>query len=141
MFVHAGFGHLFFNMLALFFFGPPLERTWGSRDFIRYYLVCGVGGSVAALLLVNLVGVAPMVGASAAIFGILLAFALTWPDAPIYLWFLVVSIREVPQAGLWILAWMVSVTVLTWPKFVVEIVPNFLDGIRAVFRVHQRDDR
>lgn len=88
MFVHAGFGHLFFNMLALFFFGPPLERTWGSRDFIRYYLVCGVGGSVAALLLVNLVGVAPMVGASAAIFGILLAFALTWPDAPIYLWFL-----------------------------------------------------
>jgi membrane associated rhomboid family serine protease len=88
MFVHAGFGHLFFNMLALFFFGPPLERTWGSRDFIRYYLVCGVGGSIAALLLVNLVGVAPMVGASAAIFGILLAFALTWPDAPIYLWFL-----------------------------------------------------
>ncbi|HEY70434.1 MAG TPA: hypothetical protein G4O08_07630 [Anaerolineae bacterium] len=62
-------------------------------------------------------------------------------QAPIYLWFLVVSIREVPQAGLWILAWMVSVTVLTWPKFVVEIVPNFLDGIRAVFRVHQRDDR
>jgi membrane associated rhomboid family serine protease len=88
MFVHAGFGHLFFNMLALFFFGPPLERSWGSREFIRYYLVCGVGGSVAALLLVNLVGTAPMVGASAAIFGILLAFALTWPDAPIYLWFL-----------------------------------------------------
>jgi membrane associated rhomboid family serine protease len=88
MFVHAGFGHLFFNMLALFFFGPPLERSWGSRDFIRYYLVCGVGGSLAALLLVNLVGTAPMVGASAAIFGILLAFALTWPDAPIYLWFL-----------------------------------------------------
>jgi len=88
MFVHAGFGHLFFNMLALFFFGPPLERSWGGREFIRYYLVCGVGGSLAALLLVNLVGTAPLVGASAAIFGILLAFALTWPDAPIYLWFL-----------------------------------------------------
>jgi len=88
MFVHAGFGHVFFNMLALFFFGPPLERAWGSRKFITYYLVCGVGGAVAALLLVNLVGVAPMVGASAAIFGILLAFAMTWPDAPIYLWFL-----------------------------------------------------
>ena len=88
MFVHAGFGHVFFNMLALFFFGPPLERAWGSREFITYYLVCGIGGAIAALLLVNIVGVAPMVGASAAIFGILLAFAMTWPDAPIYLWFL-----------------------------------------------------
>jgi membrane associated rhomboid family serine protease len=88
MFVHAGFGHVFFNMLALFFFGPPLERTWGGREFITYYLVCGVGGAIAALLLVNIVGVAPMVGASAAIFGILLAFAISWPDAPIYLWFL-----------------------------------------------------
>jgi len=88
MFVHAGFGHVFFNMLALFFFGPPLERSWGSREFITFYLVCGIGGAVAALLLVNIVGVAPMVGASAAIFGILLAFAMTWPDAPIYLWFL-----------------------------------------------------
>ena len=88
MVVHAGFGHVFFNMLALFFFGPPLERTWGSREFITYYLVCGIGGALAALLLVNIVGVAPMVGASAAVFGILLAFAMTWPDAPIYLWFL-----------------------------------------------------
>jgi len=88
MFVHAGFGHVFFNMLALFFFGPPLERAWGSREFIIYYLVCGVGGAVAALLLVNIVGAAPMVGASAAVFGILLAFAMTWPDAPIYVWFL-----------------------------------------------------
>jgi len=88
MFVHAGFGHVFFNMLALFFFGPPLEREWGGREFITYYLVCGIGGAIAALLLVNIVGVAPMVGASAAIFGILLAFAMSWPDAPIYLWFL-----------------------------------------------------
>ena len=88
MFVHAGFGHVFFNMLALFFFGPPLERAWGGREFITYYLVCGIGGALAAQLLVNNVGVAPMMGASAAVFGILLAFAMTWPDAPIYLWFL-----------------------------------------------------
>ncbi len=88
MFVHAGVGHVFFNMLALFFFGPPLERAWGSREFLTYYMVCGIGGALAALLLVNIVGAAPMVGASAAVFGILLAFAMTWPDAPIYLWFL-----------------------------------------------------
>ncbi|MFO7587892.1 MAG: rhomboid family intramembrane serine protease [Gemmatimonadota bacterium] len=88
MFVHAGFGHVFFNMLALFFFGPPLERTWGGREFAVYYLVCGVGGAVASLLLVRLVGVSPLVGASGAVFGLLLAFALRWPDAPIYIWFL-----------------------------------------------------
>jgi phosphatidylglycerophosphate synthase len=61
-------------------------------------------------------------------------------QAPIYLWFLVVSILEPPRMGLWILAWMVSVTVLTWPKFLVEIVPNFLDGMRGVFRARQRKE-
>jgi len=88
MFVHAGFGHVFFNMLALFFFGPPLERTWGGREFLVYYLVCGIGGAVASLLLVRVVGASPLVGASGAVFGLLLAFALRWPDAPIYIWFL-----------------------------------------------------
>ncbi len=87
-FVHAGFGHVFFNMLALFFFGPPLERAWGGREFLTYYLVCGAGGALASLLLVNVVGPAPLVGASGAVFGLLLAFALRWPDAPIYIWFL-----------------------------------------------------
>lgn len=88
MFVHAGFGHVFFNMLALFFFGPPLEREWGGREFLVFYLVCGIGGAIASLLLVRLVGASPLVGASGAVFGLLLAFALRWPDAPIYIWFL-----------------------------------------------------
>ncbi|MDT8436715.1 MAG: rhomboid family intramembrane serine protease [Gemmatimonadota bacterium] len=87
-FLHGGFGHVLFNMLAVFFFGPPLERQWGGRRFLVYYLVCAAGGALAALLLVNVVGTAPMVGASGAVFGLLLAFALRWPDAPIYLWFL-----------------------------------------------------
>jgi membrane associated rhomboid family serine protease len=88
MFVHFGFGHVFFNMLAVFFFGPPLERAWGGREFLVYYLVCGIGGAVASLLLVRVVGASPLVGASGAVFGLLLAFALRWPNAPIYIWFL-----------------------------------------------------
>lgn len=82
MFLHAGFWHLFFNMLMLFFFGPPLEEKWGSREFIKYYLLCGLGGVALSFLFVS----NPIVGASAAVYGVMLAFAMNWPDSPIYIW-------------------------------------------------------
>ncbi|MEK9508705.1 rhomboid family intramembrane serine protease [Gemmatimonadota bacterium Y43] len=82
MFVHGGFWHLFMNMLVLFFFGPPLEARWGGREFLRFYLVAGLGGAALGLLLAN----GPMVGASAAVYGVMLAFAMNWPNAPIYVW-------------------------------------------------------
>jgi membrane associated rhomboid family serine protease len=82
MFLHAGIWHLAMNMMALFFFGPPLESKWGESEFLRYYVVCGLGGvALSFLFLPNWV-----VGASAAVFGILLAFALNWPNTPIYFW-------------------------------------------------------
>jgi membrane associated rhomboid family serine protease len=80
MFVHAGLIHLVMNMLVLFFFGPPLEDRWGGREFLQYYLVCGLGGVLLSFLLAP---DAPIVGASAACYGLMLAFALAWPDAPI----------------------------------------------------------
>lgn len=83
MFVHGGFWHLFFNLLALFFFGPPLEDRWGSKEFIKYYLICGLGG--AALSFVFAFN-SSVVGASAAVYGVMLAFAMLWPDLPIYIW-------------------------------------------------------
>lgn len=83
MFVHAGFGHVFFNMLVVFFFGPALEDRWGSREFFVYYLVCGFGGVLLSFLLAPSFGI---VGASAAAYGLMLAFAMAWPDAPIYVW-------------------------------------------------------
>jgi membrane associated rhomboid family serine protease len=82
MFLHAGFWHIFFNMLMLFFFGPPLEQRWGSREFIRYYLICGLGGVALSFLFVS----NPIIGASAAVYGVMLAFAMNWPDSPIYIW-------------------------------------------------------
>lgn len=86
MFVHGGFMHVLFNMVGVFFFGPPLEREMGGTAFIRYYLVCGVGAALTAVLLVGLIGTPLVIGASGAVFGVMLAFAWKWPDAPIYIW-------------------------------------------------------
>ncbi len=80
MFVHASLGHLFFNMLMLFFFGPPLEGRWGGREFLRFYVVCGLGGAALSFLFLP----NSIVGASAALYGVMIAFALNWPRAPIY---------------------------------------------------------
>jgi membrane associated rhomboid family serine protease len=83
MFVHGGFMHLFFNMIGLFFFGPALEQRWGSVQFLKFYLFCGIGGAAFSFLFSPM---NPVVGASAAVYGIMLAFALNWPDMPIYIW-------------------------------------------------------
>ncbi|HUF50143.1 MAG TPA: rhomboid family intramembrane serine protease [Longimicrobiales bacterium] len=83
MFAHGGFWHLALNMLALFFFGPPLEARWGSREFLRFYFICGLGGAVLSFLFAYN---SPIIGASAAVYGIMLAFAMNWPDAPIYIY-------------------------------------------------------
>lgn len=80
MFVHASLGHLFFNMLMLFFFGPPLEGRWGEREFLKFYIICGLGGAVLSFLFLP----NSIVGASAALYGVMLAFAMNWPRAPIY---------------------------------------------------------
>ncbi len=82
MFVHGGFFHVFFNMLMLFFFGPPLEERWGGREFIKYYLVCGAGGALFTLIF----GGGTIIGASGAIYGVMLAYALNWPDALIWIY-------------------------------------------------------
>jgi membrane associated rhomboid family serine protease len=83
MFAHGNFWHIAMNMLALFFFGPPLEARWGSREFLKFYFVSGLGG--AALSFVFAYG-SPIIGASGAVYGIMLAFAMNWPDAPIYIY-------------------------------------------------------
>ncbi len=86
MFVHGSFMHVLFNMLAVFFFGPPLERAMGGRAFLRYYLICGAGAALTSILLIQLIGTPTVIGASGAVFGVMLAFAWRWPDAPIYVW-------------------------------------------------------
>ena len=94
MFLHSGFFHILFNMLALWMFGVELERMWGSRYFVKYYFVCGLGGAATMLVLafVPVAGFSSLysvltVGASGAIYGILLAFALYVPHRPIIMFF------------------------------------------------------
>jgi hypothetical protein len=82
MFLHGDFWHLAFNMLVLFFFGPPLEARWGEREFLRFFVVCGLGGVALSYLFQP----AWVVGASAAMYGLMLAFAMNWPNVPIYIW-------------------------------------------------------
>ncbi|MEX2466947.1 MAG: rhomboid family intramembrane serine protease [Gemmatimonadota bacterium] len=82
MFLHGDLMHLAVNMLVLFFFGPPLESRWGGREFIRFYMICGLGGVVLSFLFLP----AWVVGASAAMYGVMLAFAMNWPNIPIYVW-------------------------------------------------------
>ena len=82
MFLHGGFTHLLFNMLMLFFFGPRLEERLGSRTFIWFYLVCGVGGAILSFA----TPYAMIVGASGAIFGVVVGFARYWPRENIYIW-------------------------------------------------------
>lgn len=82
MFVHLGLFHLLFNMLALFFFGPPLEERWGSREFLKFYFIAGAGGAILSLPFPY----QSIAGASGAVYGIMVAFALFWPDNQIYIW-------------------------------------------------------
>jgi membrane associated rhomboid family serine protease len=91
MFMHGDFSHILFNMLALWMFGLELEHLWGSKKFFIYYTLCGLGGGIAHLIISPLMGGgnAPLVGASGAIFGLLIAFGLLFPDRPIYLYFFI----------------------------------------------------
>src|SRR5208337_1375901 len=86
MFFHAGWTHLFFNMLALFMFGIPLERKMGSSEFLLYYFFTGIGAGIATGLLFEAMGLGGtyVLGASGAIFAVLLAFAAFFPDARIF---------------------------------------------------------
>jgi membrane associated rhomboid family serine protease len=81
MFLHGGLWHLAMNMYTLWIFGPRLEHVWGARGFALFYIWCGLGGAVFHALLGGLM---PMVGASAAIFGVMLAYAMHWPRDEIY---------------------------------------------------------
>ena len=81
-FVHAGVLHLAFNLYTLWIFGPRLEHVWGPRSFALFYLWCALGGAAFHALLG---GGAPMVGASAAVYGVMAAYAMHWPREEVYL--------------------------------------------------------
>jgi membrane associated rhomboid family serine protease len=106
-FLHAGPGHVIFNMLMLYFFGPTLESLWSSKRFLKFYLICGaMGGFVYPILFYSPVPMAPsiLVGASGAIFGMIAAMAILFPRVKVY----VFGVIPVPMAVLACIMVMVS---------------------------------
>jgi membrane associated rhomboid family serine protease len=103
MFVHAWLAHLAFNMFTLWMFGPRLEHEWGTRTFVWFYLWCGVGGAIAHLVFAQHSSV---VGASGAISGVLVAYALRWPDEEVYLF------GVIPMRSRWLIAAMLAMNII-----------------------------
>jgi membrane associated rhomboid family serine protease len=115
-FLHANLSHIFFNMLSLYFFGPMVESYLGRRRFLAFYLLCGAAGAGMYLVLWRLGFLVsgahtPLVGASAGIFGVLVAGATIAPDARVMLLFPPIPIRLRVLA--WILIGIAAFTILT----------------------------
>jgi membrane associated rhomboid family serine protease len=110
-FMHGGFWHIFFNMLMLWMFGMEIENLWGSRKFLIYYLSCGIGGGIAQLLFSPLVSnyAAYTIGASASVFGVMVAFGMTFPDRYIFLLFPPIPMKAKYLIGFLILIEYLSV--------------------------------
>jgi membrane associated rhomboid family serine protease len=90
MFLHGGVGHLLLNMLSLWMFGLTLEQTWGTRRFLKYYFLCGIGAGICDVAVNELLGHhnTATLGASGGIYGLLMAFGVLFPDSTVLMSFL-----------------------------------------------------
>ena len=85
-FLHGGLTHLLFNMLGLYMFGSDIERVWGQKRYLTYYLTCVITAAIAQLVVTSMMGSAhPTVGASGGVFGLLLAFGMMFPRRTVVL--------------------------------------------------------
>ena len=106
--LHGNFLHLAFNLLAMFVFGPPVEERMGGGAFLAYYGLCGLGGAALSFALaMTFQQIQVVVGASAAVYGVMLAFAWAWPDQPI-------SVFPFPEpiAAKWLVTFAVAVSLV-----------------------------
>ena len=102
MFVHAGLIHVATNMIMLWMFGPRVEHAFGTRSFTYFYLWCGLGGAVFHLLFTH---EGAVVGASGAVVGVVLAYALRWADEEVYL------LGVMPMKARWLAIWTIAINV------------------------------
>jgi membrane associated rhomboid family serine protease len=96
MFCHANFFHVFFNMLLLSFMGPIMEEVWGQKKFLIFYIVAGIGAGVFNILMDLFFGVgtfSTMIGASGAVYGVMTAFGVTFPNMELRMLFLPISFK------------------------------------------------
>lgn len=102
MFVHVGPLHLALNMATLWMFGWRLESAWSTKSFVYFYLWCGIGGAIAHLLFAR---DASLVGASAGVSGVLMAYGLRWPEDRVYLF------GFIPTKSRWLVLWMIAINI------------------------------
>jgi membrane associated rhomboid family serine protease len=88
IFLHGGIFHILFNMFGLYMFGSELEMTWGTREFTKFFFICGIGAALTSVI-VSPHSTIPIIGASGAIFGLLLAYGVLFPDRIIYLYMII----------------------------------------------------
>jgi rhomboid family protein len=126
MFLHAGWMHILFNMIVLFFFGPRVEQRLGSNRFITLYFISGIAGALLSFLLAP---DAAIIGASAAVFGVETAFAKYWPRELIYIW------GVLPIQAIWLIALTVAYSIWSGMNGSTSGVADFahLGGIGAGF--------
>jgi membrane associated rhomboid family serine protease len=127
--------HLLFNMFALWMFGSQVASAWGTKRFLRFYLICGVGAGVVIAgwpALLELLGVdsasyrMPTLGASGAVYGVLLAFSLLWPDRTIMLLF-----PPIPLKAIWFIPFLFFMEVISGPRNVSHV--GHLGGVLVGF--------
>jgi membrane associated rhomboid family serine protease len=116
MFVHAGPLHLGLNMATLWMFGSRLESAWNTKSFVYFYIWCGIGGAIAQLLFAR---DASLVGASAGVSGVLMAYGLRWPEDRVYLF------GFIPTKSRWLVAWMIVINIA------IGLSPNTIIGWKA----------
>ena len=108
-FMHGGFSHIFFNMLMLWMFGMEIENIWGSKKFLAFYLISGIGAGLFQVILSPIFtgALAPTIGASGAIFGVMIAFGMMFPNRYIFVYFLI------PMKAKYLIVFLMAIEVLS----------------------------
>ncbi len=108
-FMHGGFSHIFFNMLMLWMFGMEIENIWGSSKFLFFYLISGIGAGLTQVIFSPILtgALAPTIGASGSIFGVMIAFGMMFPNRYIFIYFLI------PMKAKYLIAFLIVIEVLS----------------------------
>ena len=109
LFVHGGFLHIFFNMFVLWMFGKDLEIQWGKNEFLLFYFTCGIGAGLMTVLF-SINSIVPIVGASGAIYGLLVAYGFIYPNRMVYLYGLFPLKVKYMVLGLGVIAFLASLS-------------------------------
>ena len=132
LFIHGGLLHIIFNMLVLWIIGKDLELEWGKNNFLTFYFICGVGAGLITVI-INTQSFIPVVGASGAIYGVLVAYGFTYPNRIVYLYGLFPLQVKYLVLGLGLIAFFASLSTSTSNISHITHLSGMLIGITYIF--------